>query len=125
VDVRVMIPCKPDHPFVYWASLSFVGDLLDAGVKAYTYDAGFIHAKTIVVDGIAASVGSANFDVRSFRLNFEANAFFYDPQYAGQLKQAFLDDLQKCTAITPDSYRSRSRWIKAKESVSRLFSPLG
>lgn len=125
VDVRVMIPCRPDHPFVYWASLSFIGDLLDAGVKAYTYDAGFIHAKSIVVDGIGASVGSANFDVRSFRLNFEANAFFYDPLYGSQLKQAFLDDLPKCTEITPGSYQSRSRWTRTRESVSRLFSPLG
>ena len=120
-----MIPCRPDHPFVYWASLSFIGDLLDAGVKAYTYDAGFVHATSIVVDGTGASVGSANFDVRSFRLNFEANAFFYDPLYGSQLKQAFLDDLPKCTEITPGSYQSRSRWTRTRESVSRLFSPLG
>lgn len=125
VDVRIMIPCKPDHPFVYWSTLSFIGDLLDAGVKAYTYDNGFIHAKTIVADGIAASVGSANFDVRSFRLNFEANVFFYDPVPCGELRQAFLDDLQRCTEITRELYRDRSRWIKTKESVSRLFSPLG
>jgi cardiolipin synthase len=125
VDVRIMIPCKPDHPFVYWSTLSFIGDLLDTGVKAYTYDNGFIHAKTIVVDGIAASVGSANFDIRSFRLNFEANTFFYDPEYGGQMKKAFLDDLPKCTEITSETYKNRSRWIKAKESVSRLFSPLG
>jgi cardiolipin synthase len=125
VDVRIMIPCKPDHPFVYWTTLSFVGDLLDSGVRAYTYDNGFIHAKTIVVDGIAASIGSANFDARSFRLNFEANAFFYDPGYGAQLKKTFLDDLPKCTEITMETYQNRSRWIKAKESVSRLFSPLG
>ncbi|MDD1707118.1 MAG: cardiolipin synthase [Methanoregulaceae archaeon] len=125
VDVRIMIPCKPDHPFVYWSTLSFIGDLLDTGVKAYTYDNGFIHAKTIVVDGIAASVGSANFDIRSFRLNFEANAFFYDQGYGGQMKKAFLDDLPKCTEITVETYKNRSRWIKGKESVSRLFSPLG
>ena len=125
VDVRIMVPDKPDHPFVYWSTLSFIGDLLDSGVKAYTYDNGFIHAKTIVVDGIAASVGSANFDIRSFRLNFEANAFFYDLEYGGQMKKAFLDDLPKCTEITLETYKNRSRWIKAKESVSRLFSPLG
>jgi len=125
VDVRIMIPCKPDHPFVYWSTLSFIGELLEAGVRAYTYDNGFIHAKTIVVDGVAALVGSANFDVRSFRLNFEANAFFYDQVYGDQMKKAFLDDLPKCTEITLEKYKNRSRWIKAKESVSRLFSPLG
>lgn len=125
VDVRIMIPCKPDHPFVYWATMSFVSDLLDAGVKAYSYDNGFIHAKTLVVDGLAASVGSANWDVRSFRLNFETNAFLYEAEFAERLKQSFLDDLPRCTEITPENYAKRSRWIKAKEQVSRLFSPLG
>jgi cardiolipin synthase len=78
-----------------------------------------------VVDGIAASVGSANWDVRSFRLNFEANAFLYDEKYAGQLKAAFENDLSFCTEITPESYQNRPRRIKIKEQVSRLFSPLG
>ncbi|TAJ45848.1 cardiolipin synthase [Methanofollis fontis] len=125
VDVRVMIPCKPDHPFVYWASLSFAADLLDAGVRVYTYDNGFIHAKTIVVDGTAGSVGSANWDVRSFRLNFEANAFFYDTAVAGDLRRRFEGDLAHCTEITPKAYADRPRWIRIKESISRLFSPLG
>jgi cardiolipin synthase len=125
VDVRVMVPCKPDHPFVYWASLSFVADLLDAGVRAYTYDNGFIHAKTIVVDGTAGSVGSANWDVRSFRLNFETNAFFYDPTVGAELKRRFIEDLAVCTEITQESYAKRPLLIRVKESISRLFSPLG
>ncbi len=125
VDVRIMIPCKPDHPFVYWATLSFVGDLLDAGVRAYTYDDGFIHAKTIVIDGKAGSVGSANWDVRSFRLNFEANAFFYDAAVGAALAKAFEEDLAVSTEITPENYRARPRRVRFKESVSRLFSPLG
>jgi cardiolipin synthase len=124
VDVRIIIPVKPDHPFVYWSSYSYIGDLLDAGVRAYTYDAGFIHAKTIVVDGLAASVGSANWDVRSFRLNFEANAVIYNPEYAEELHLIFLKDLDSCTEITLEKYRARPVWLKIKESVSRLFSPL-
>lgn len=124
VDVRVMIPCKPDHPFVYWASYSSVGELLEAGVRAYTYEHGFIHAKTIVVDGIAASVGSANWDERSFRLNFETNAFVYDPAVAGRLREIFLQDIRDCRELTPAVYAARGRVIKVKESVSRLFSPL-
>ncbi|WP_292522050.1 cardiolipin synthase [Methanoculleus sp.] len=125
VDVRIMIPCKPDHPFVYWATLSFIGDLLDAGVRAYTYDDGFLHAKTIVVDGKAGSVGSANWDIRSFRLNFEANAFFYDAAVGLALARAFNEDLAVSTEITPERYRARSLRVRVKESVSRLFSPLG
>lgn len=78
IDVNIMIPNKPDHAFVYWATLSYIGELLKAGATVYIYDNGFIHAKTIVVDDEIASVGTANIDVRSFRLNFEVNAFIYD-----------------------------------------------
>nr|WP_300998837.1 cardiolipin synthase [Methanoculleus sp.] len=102
VDVRIMIPCRPDHPSVYRATLSFIGDLLDAGVRAYTYDDGFIHAKTIVVDRKAGSVGSANRDVRSFRLNFEVNAFFYDAAVGADLARAF-------EGISPSPPRSRRK----------------
>jgi cardiolipin synthase A/B len=124
IDVRIMIPSKPDHIFVYWASHSYVEELLSSGVRAYTYDNGFLHAKTIVIDGAAASVGSANWDIRSFRLNFETNAIIYDDKVAGELKQAFLNDLSVCTEITPSWYASRSRYFKARSSVSRLFSPI-
>ena len=120
-----MIPCKPDHPFVYWATLSFAADLLDSGVRVYTYDNGFIHAKTIVVDGKAGSVGSANWDVRSFRLNFEANAFFYDAAVGAELKRRFIEDLTLSTEMTLERYGRRSRRTRFKESISRLFSPLG
>ncbi len=124
MDVRIMIPSVPDHIFVYWASHSYIEELLDSGVKAYTYDNGFLHAKTIVIDGVAASVGSANWDIRSFRLNFETNAVIYDDQVAGELKQAYLNDLSYCTQLTPEWYASRSRFFKARASISRLFSPI-
>lgn len=124
IDVRIMIPNRPDHPFVYWASYSYIGELLDAGVKAYTFEDGFIHAKTIVVDGIAASVGSANWDVRSFRLNFETNGFIYNPDTAGTLQEIFLQDIKDSRELTPERYAKRSTIIKVKESISRLLSPL-
>ena len=124
LDVRIMIPSKPDHMFVYWASHSYVEELLESGVRAYTYDNGFLHAKTIVIDGAAASVGSANWDIRSFRLNFETNVIIYDEQVATELKQAYLNDLAQCTEITPAWYASRSHYFKARSSVSRLFSPI-
>ncbi|KAF5436874.1 cardiolipin synthase [Candidatus Methanophagaceae archaeon] len=122
VDVRVMIPCKPDHPFVYWTSYANVGELLDAGARAYTYDNGFIHSKTVVVDELASSVGTANWDVRSFRLNFETNAFIYDREIAVVLKTAFENDIKQSTEITKQLYGERSTRIKIKESISRLFS---
>src|SRR5699024_11502217 len=87
------IPNKPDHIFVYWATLSHVGELLNEGAEIYLYQNGFLHAKTIVVDGELSSVGTANIDVRSFRLNFEVNAFLYDNKMALSLAESFLLDL--------------------------------
>lgn len=124
VDVKVMIPNKPDHPFVYWASMSYVGDLLEAGVKVYTYDNGFLHSKVMIADDFVSSVGTANLDIRSFRLNFEVNAFIYDEDVNIKLTERFLGDLDICTEITMDRYEKRSNYIKLKESVSRLLSPM-
>lgn len=124
IDVRIMIPCKPDHLFVYSVNHAFIRDLLDAGVRAYTYDDGFIHAKTLVVDGLVASVGSANWDIRSFKLNFETNALIYNPGYAKRLKEIFEEDLEHSTEITLESLERRPLWERAWEPVARLFSPV-
>ncbi|TGB02699.1 cardiolipin synthase [Halobacillus salinus] len=124
VDVRIMVPNKPDHPFVYWATYSNIGDLLQAGATVYVYQKGFLHAKTIVVDGEIASVGTANIDVRSFRLNFEANAFLYHPDIAGLLADRFHEDMVDSTELTYKLYQSRSKWIRFKEAISRLLSPI-
>ncbi|WP_181391808.1 cardiolipin synthase [Methanospirillum lacunae] len=124
IDVRIMMPAKPDHWFVYWAGISYIEQLIESGVKAYTYDTGFIHAKTIVVDEVAASVGSANWDVRSFKLNFETNAIMYDHDIAKQLKQYFLSDLEVCSALDAERFAALSPKLKLKLSMSRLFSPL-
>jgi cardiolipin synthase A/B len=124
VDVRIMMPDRPDHPFVYWAGMSYIRQLLDSGVKAYTYDNGFIHAKTIVIDEVAASVGSANWDVRSFRLNFETNAVMYDPAIAKDLKERFLKDLDVCSPITIERLNNLPWGKRVRQSIARLFSPM-
>jgi len=124
IDVRIVIPANPDHYFVYWASLSYLGELIKAGVKCYQYEKGFIHSKLLCVDGTVCSTGTANMDVRSFNLNFELNAFIYDRNVTKQLEEAFLRDLDDCTEITPGWYNSRPKFDKIKESVSRLLSPL-
>lgn len=124
VDVRIMIPCKPDHMFVYWATYSYVGILLNAGARIFIYDNGFLHAKTMSVDGEVISIGSANFDIRSFRLNFEANAFIYDCQEAYKMESIFEADMEKCHELTKQLYRNRSTLIKFKESIARLLSDL-
>lgn len=124
VDVRLMIPCKPDHPFVYWATYSYVGDLLKAGARCYIYENGFLHAKGITVDGLVSCYGTANMDIRSFELNFEVNAVIYDEETTERLEDAFLKDLSQCREITREDYEQRGVWIRLKEQVSRLLSPL-
>lgn len=124
VDVRIMIPCKPDHPLVYTINHAFILDMLHSGVKAYTYDDGFIHSKTVVIDGMVASVGSANWDIRSFKLNFETNVLIYDPVYASRLRKIFEEDLKKSTEITLESFDKRPVHEKIWEPVARLFSPI-
>ena len=124
IDVRIMVPCKPDHPFVYWATYSYIGDMVAAGAKCYVYNNGFLHAKTLSVDGMVACVGTANMDIRSFGLNFEVNAVIYSERTVQRLESAFENDMTRCTHVTRKVYDERSLVIKAKEQFSRLLSPL-
>jgi cardiolipin synthase A/B len=122
VDVRIMVPSKVDQPFVHWASLSNLGELLEAGVRAFAYDDGFLHAKTVTVDDLVTSVGTANWDLRSFKWNFETNAVIHDAAFAEQYRHIFEDDMKRSTEITRASYAARSRRTRFKESTCRLFS---
>lgn len=124
IEVNIMIPCKPDHPFVYWATYSYVGELVLEGANCYTYNQGFLHAKGIIIDEEVFCYGTANMDIRSFSLNFEVNAIVYDQQLAVQMVDYFKNDLQVCKKITKNNYLSRPIWLRFKEQVCRLFSPV-
>ncbi|WP_027092103.1 cardiolipin synthase [Cohnella thermotolerans] len=124
VDVRIIIPGIPDHQMVYWATHSYLGDLLPLGVKCYLYQNGFLHAKTLIVDGEAATVGTANFDIRSFKLNFEVNAILYDQGVARQLQDIFRKDMENSVEWTYEAYLKRPTSHKFRESVTRLLSPI-
>ncbi|WP_283679912.1 cardiolipin synthase [Lentilactobacillus sp. Marseille-Q4993] len=124
VDVRVMIPSMPDHPFVYRATQYYARQLAEEGIKIYFYDKGFMHAKTMVIDDSMASVGSANMDYRSFKLNFEINSFIYDEKVSKELKQIYLNDINDSTLMTPEDFEKQSRWLKFKQTFSRLLSPI-
>ncbi|MGM0896552.1 MAG: cardiolipin synthase [Bacillota bacterium] len=124
VDVQLMIPNQADHLFVHSATLSFARDLLEDGVKVYSYKNGFLHAKTLVVDEQAYSVGSANMDVRSFALNFELNAFVYHSQSAQEMADIFLQDRKLSVELTEADFKQQ-HWIeKAKQDIAKLVSPI-
>ncbi|MBQ4347096.1 MAG: cardiolipin synthase, partial [Firmicutes bacterium] len=124
VDVRLLIPANPDHFFVYWASMSYIGELLDSGIRCFQYNTGFVHAKQIMMDGIYASVGTANMDIRSFSLNLEVNAFIFDKEFCEKLEADFMRDLENSMEITKEWYVSRSAAFRFKERISRLISPV-
>ena len=125
VDVRLMLPRHSDSRLLEWASISYVMETLEAGVKVLLYTAGFNHSKLLVCDDSLCTCGSANVDFRSFENNFEANIFFYDHTMALRMKQVFLDDEAHCTTI--DNVRElthRPFRLRLWESVVRLISPL-
>lgn len=124
IDVRMMIPLKSDSRLTDACSFSYYGDILEAGVKIYVYEGGFLHSKAIVIDDFISVIGSANLDERSFNLNFEANAFIYEEKTAMDLRNLFEKDLESCKPLTLAQWQNRSRRQKMKESMARLFSPI-
>jgi cardiolipin synthase len=124
IDVRLLIPGRSDERVVYWATRSYVQELLEAGVKVYMYTGGFNHSKLIIIDDGFCSVGSANIDTRSFEDNFEVSALIYDRSVAGVLVEAYEADLRSSHLLSVEEWERRSNWSGALESLARLLSPL-
>jgi cardiolipin synthase len=124
VDVRLLLPGKSDLPLVRLAGRSYFEELLQAGVRIFEYQAGVLHAKTLVADGRYGSIGSANMDIRSFHLNFEVNAFVYSEALAGELEEIFLDDLRQAREITLAEEEELPLHLKLPERLARLLSGL-
>lgn len=124
IEVCMVIPKMPDHPFVYRATEYYAKQLLSAGAHVYAYQNGFMHAKTIVVDGKIVSVGSANWDIRSFKLNFEANAFIYDDKIAQKIITTIKRDLKESIELDEQYFKRQSTWKKLRQLGSRLISPI-
>lgn len=124
VDVRLLVPGVSDSRLVNAAAQSYYEELLEAGVKIYLYQKGFVHAKTMVADHCLSIVGSANMDIRSFDLNFELNATVYDTKVHDQLKAAFEKDMTDSIEITLPEWEERSRLKKMGESLCRLISAI-
>jgi len=124
LDVRIILQGVPDHKITYWASYSYVNELLESGVRIYRYQKGILHAKILILDGEIGVVGSTNFDLRSFSLNFEISAFIYDRKFAQRLEHDFSLDLADSEEILLEDYKKRPLSNRIKESSARLFSPL-
>lgn len=124
LDVRIIVPLIPDTQFVHAATLSYMEDMMSAGVRVWQYERGFIHAKVLIVDGLLASVGTANLDLRSFFSNFETNAFLFEPGTIARLESDFLQDMKDSREMNLTVFRGRPRSRKAGEALARMLAPL-
>ena len=124
IRIELMLPFESDSWIVKAASMSFVKELLEADVRIFLYQKGFMHAKTITVDGAFASVGTANMDYRSFDLNYEVNTFIYDRQLTATLNKHFEEDKKDCIELGLETWNKRKLREKLLESVCRLLAPM-
>lgn len=124
VDVKLILPAKNDAPVVQAASRSFYDSLFRSGIKLYEYQPRVLHAKTMLVDEDWTLLGSANMDIRSFRLNFELNLFVYSHELAAQLEKIFLQDLSQSKAVVQEEFDKRPVYKKIFENTSRLLTPI-
>lgn len=124
IDVRILVPSRPDKKIVFYASRSYFPELLEAGARVYEYKKGFMHSKIIIVDHELASIGTANMDMRSFHLNFEINAFLFKTKSTRILVTQYLKDVDESNELQLETFSKRSIWLRLLESTSRLLSPL-
>lgn len=124
VDVRIMLPEKPDHKLVYLAKFSYLEETIPFGIKVYDYQAGFLHQKVALVDDDLAAVGTANLDNRSFRLNFELTLLFVDTYCVSNVRSMLENDFENCRQMQLDDILQRPVWFKLATRIARLFSPI-
>jgi len=124
VDVRVMIPDEPDGPVVAMANWSYTRELLTPGVKVYRYQGGFMHQKVFLMDDHITGVGTANFDNRSFRLNFEITLITHDPAFAKQVEAMLETDFRRSRQVSLEEIDNKPAWFPLAMGISRLFSPV-
>ena len=124
VDVRLMIPRKPDSTMLRLATGSYIKECLLSGIKVYFYEPTVMHAKVIIIDDEFVTTGSTNFDFRSFEHNFEFNALVYSKDFNRKMKDIFDADMQQCTRVSMGKWKQRPLMQKALESILRLISPI-
>ena len=124
VDVRVVLPERPDHYLVYLASFAFIPESTKMGVKFYRYQSGFLHHKVMLVDDRFASVGTANLDNRSFRLNFELSAVVVDEEFSQEVVNMFENDFAECRLALSKDFLDKPIWFKVAVRAANLLSPI-
>lgn len=125
VNVHILFPGKYDHILVYYASITYLEELVKNGVRVYFYNSNnFVHAKTTSIDGKICTIGTANMDIRSYQLNYEINAVIYDEEITEELENLFFGDLKESKRVTSEYFNNLSLRIKVLEAFCKIFSSL-
>ncbi|MBN2490411.1 MAG: cardiolipin synthase [Planctomycetes bacterium] len=124
VTVQVLVPCRGDHTLVQWAGRSYYPELLEAGVRVFEFGPRIMHAKVLTVDGRFNLVGTANLDIRSFRLNYEVGMIVYDRAVTAELDAALARDVAQSHEVEIEAFRKRPYLQRFRENTARLFSPV-
>jgi cardiolipin synthase A/B len=125
VDVRILFPGRFDHVLVYFASRTYLAELVRCGAKVYFYSKdSFIHSKVMTIDGKISTIGTANMDIRSYELNYEINAVIYDDDKTKEFDQQFFKDLKKSNEVLIEDFDGITRLHKVLEATARVFSSL-
>ena len=124
VDVRLLLPSRPDHRIVYAASSLYAFEAVRAGVRVFRYQPGFLHQKVVLIDGEISAIGSANLDNRSFRLNFEVMLLTVDSAFAGEVEHMLEQDFALSLELNKDAGRETHRLQQLGMRVARLISPI-
>ncbi|WP_227939381.1 cardiolipin synthase [Alkalihalobacillus deserti] len=124
IDIKILVPEKSDGFLTKYATSSYFSEMLDYDIEVYMYKKGFLHEKVIIIDEQFASVGTANFDLRSLHLNFEVNAFLFETESVTDLVDHYKEDLLDSSRLDSSYYKERGLALRTKESFARLFSPI-
>ena len=124
VEVKILVPGLPDSRPVQLASYYFMEQLADSNVEFFAYAPGFMHQKVLLVDDTVSSVGTHNFDNRSFRLNFEVASVVYDEEFNSEIEAMLEDDFRRSSPIDPSSFRDESWFWHFKVRLLRLMTPI-
>jgi cardiolipin synthase len=124
VDVRIMLPNKPDHVMVWLASVSHADSMVEHGVDVYRFVDGFLHQKVVLMDDQIATIGSVNFDNRSFAINFEITLWFTDEKAIAGVEAMLVEDFKNCRQVSLDEVKNRSVPMRFVTQAARLLSPL-
>jgi cardiolipin synthase len=124
VDIRIIVPAHNDNRVVQFAGYFYIDQLRDLGIKFYAYTPGFLHQKAFLVDQDLSSIGTANFDNRSFRLNFEVMSLIVDEAFATEVEAMFEADFAHSVSIDPTEYDAKPLWWRFAVNLSRLASPV-